>query len=147
MKYKMAGWLQAKPVSVDQLVAASGNMQRLVNLATLSDSLDYLADAMQHFGDSQHTRRSALVTSLPVPAFDSGLLVTATMTDCSATEILQCIGFQALASGCPADCFASRNKSARHLCYDCMLQLIMSVQLCLPACTEQGSRAFCIHEA
>ena len=56
-----------KPVNVAQLVAASGDMQRLVNLATLSDSLDYLADAMQHFGDSQHTRHSALVAILPVP--------------------------------------------------------------------------------
>lgn len=48
-------------MSVDQLVAASGNTQRLVNLASLSDSLDYLADAMQHFGDGHHTRNSALV--------------------------------------------------------------------------------------
>lgn len=69
MKEEMGGWLQMKPVSVAQLVAASGDMQRLVNLATLSDSLDYLADAMQHFGDSQHTRHSALVACLPVPVF------------------------------------------------------------------------------
>ena len=69
--HQMAVCLQAKPVSVDQLVTASGDTQRLVNLASLSDSLDYLADAMQHFGDSQHTRHSALVTPLPMLVYDS----------------------------------------------------------------------------
>ena len=37
-------------------------MHHLVNLATLSDSLDYLADAIQHFGDSQQPRQSAGVS-------------------------------------------------------------------------------------
>ena len=36
-------------------------MHRLVNLASLADSLDYLADAIQHFGDSQQPRQSAQV--------------------------------------------------------------------------------------
>lgn len=54
-------------MSADQLVAAAGDTQRLVNLATLSDSLDYLADAIQHFGDGHHTRTSALVCALPAP--------------------------------------------------------------------------------
>ena len=40
---------------------AGGNMQRLVNLASLCDSLDYLADAMKHFGDHPNTRQSPLV--------------------------------------------------------------------------------------
>ena len=69
--HQMAVCLQAKQVSVDQLVAASGEMQQLVNLASLSDSLDYLADAMQHFGDNQHTRHSALVNALPVLVYNS----------------------------------------------------------------------------
>ena len=43
-------------------MSASGDMHRLVNLATLSDSLDYLADAIQHFGDSQQPRQSASVS-------------------------------------------------------------------------------------
>ena len=69
----MAGWLQVKPVGVERLVAASGDTQRLVNLASLSDSVGYLADAMQHFGDSDchHTRNSALVRPSPVPLHDS----------------------------------------------------------------------------
>ncbi|KAL0041965.1 hypothetical protein WJX79_010411 [Trebouxia sp. C0005] len=54
---------QVKPVREDQLVSASGDMHRLVNLATLSDSLDYLADAIQHFGDSQQPRQSAAAST------------------------------------------------------------------------------------
>ena len=42
-------------------MSASGDMHRLVNLASLADSLEYLADAIQHFGDSQQARQSALV--------------------------------------------------------------------------------------
>lgn len=46
----------------------SGSAQRLIDLATLSDSLDYLADAMQHFGDGQHARQLPLVRPLALPA-------------------------------------------------------------------------------
>ena len=42
-------------------MSASGDMHRLVNLASLADSLEYLADAIQHFGDSQQPRQPALV--------------------------------------------------------------------------------------
>lgn len=44
-------------------MSASGDMHRLVNLASLADSLEYLADAIQHFGDSQQPRQSAQVRS------------------------------------------------------------------------------------
>ena len=67
-------WLQVKPVHVDQLVMASGDTQRLVNLATLSDSLDYLADAMQHFGDGQQARHSAQVGPPSIPLY---IIITA----------------------------------------------------------------------
>jgi hypothetical protein len=58
----MCECMQVKPVREDQLVSVSGDMHRLVNLATLSDSLDYLADAIQHFGESQQPRQSAAVS-------------------------------------------------------------------------------------
>ena len=45
----------------DQLVSGLGDMHQLVNLAALADSLDYLADAIQHFGDSQQPRKPAMV--------------------------------------------------------------------------------------
>ncbi|DBA83817.1 TPA: hypothetical protein ACH3X1_006340 [Trebouxia sp. C0004] len=64
---------QVKPVREDQLVSASGDMHRLVNLATLSDSLDYLADAIQHFGDSQQPRQSAVASKSGGAAGQAGL--------------------------------------------------------------------------
>ncbi|KAL3138889.1 hypothetical protein ABBQ32_005714 [Trebouxia sp. C0010 RCD-2024] len=55
---------QVRPVQVDQLVTASGDMQRLVNLASLCDSLDYLADAMQHFGEGQQQAHHSTLGSM-----------------------------------------------------------------------------------
>ena len=69
------------------------------------------------------------------------------MTVWSATVFLQCFGFQPSASGCPAHRFDFCNNRGRHLFYECMLQVIVSVQLCWSAHVEQGCRAVCIHEA
>ncbi len=62
---------QVKPMREDQLVSGSGDMHKIVNLATLSDSLDYLADAIQHFGDSQQPRQSATVCCNQPPSYCS----------------------------------------------------------------------------
>lgn len=44
---------QVQPVRDHQLISSHGDVQVLVNLATLSDSLEYLAEAIQHSGSNQ----------------------------------------------------------------------------------------------
>ena len=62
--------LQVKPVREDQLMSGTGDVKRLINLAALSDSLDYLADAIHRFGDSQQPQ-SQVQVSLCWPASGS----------------------------------------------------------------------------
>ena len=48
----------------EQLISSQGDMQRLVGLAALSDSLQYLADAIQQSGSSQHSTQVSIGQSL-----------------------------------------------------------------------------------
>ena len=51
-----------KPVREEQLMSGSGDMSRLINLAALSDSLDYLADAIHRFGDTKQPQSPVRVS-------------------------------------------------------------------------------------
>ena len=53
---------QVQPVQEDQLMTASGNVTSIVSLAALSESLDYLADAIHCFGDSRKPKTNAQVS-------------------------------------------------------------------------------------
>lgn len=44
---------QAQPVRENQLISENGDVQRLLSLATMIGSLEYLADAIQQAGSSQ----------------------------------------------------------------------------------------------
>ena len=43
-------WLQERPIRAEQLLSEGSTAHRLTNLAAVSDSLDYLAEAIVQFG-------------------------------------------------------------------------------------------------